>query len=92
MLKNGLTKLTKCENINSQEVRRVESCFRIRELRKSMGLTQEELAKRMELKAPSTVAMWETGKRNPPSRILPRLAAELGCVSVEELYQKQSNA
>lgn len=48
-------------------------------------MTQARLAANMGLKSQSTVAMWENGTRNPPSTILPRLAAELGC-TIDELY------
>lgn len=61
------------------------STFRIKELRQARGLTQAALAFRLELKSPSTVTMWESGARRPPSTILPRLAQELG-VEVGELY------
>ena len=66
----------------------MNSCFRVQELRKKVGLTQAQLAFRLDLKAPSTVAMWESGARNPPSTMLPQLAHELHC-TVDELYQSQ---
>lgn len=65
----------------------LDTCFRIRELRQAAGLTQAELAFHLNLKSPSTVTMWETGDRKPPSTLLPRLAHALG-VSVDDLYQK----
>ena len=37
---------------------------RLRELRKERGLTQEELAKELEL-AKSSISMYENGKRKP---------------------------
>ena len=66
------------------------TCFRIKELRQSAGLTQAQLAFRLDLKSPSTVTMWETGDRKPPSTVLPRLAQVLG-VSVDALYENTTN-
>ena len=34
------------------------TCFRIKELRQSAGLTQAQLAFRLDLRSPSTVTMW----------------------------------
>lgn len=64
----------------------MNTCFRIKELRQSAGLTQAQLAFRLDLKSPSTVTMWESGDRKPPSTVLPRLAQVLG-VSVDALYE-----
>lgn len=63
----------------------MDTCFRIKELRQALGLTQAELAGQLNLKSPSTVTMWENGDRRPPSTILPRLAIVLHC-TVDELY------
>ena len=63
----------------------MNAIFRIRELRQERGMTQAQLAKGMGLRSPSAVTMWETGDRNPPSSVLPQLAAVLGC-SIDELY------
>ena len=68
----------------------MNTCFRIKELRQSAGLTQAQLAFRLDLKSPSTVTMWETGDRKPPSTLLPRLAHALG-VTVDDLYQDSKN-
>ena len=68
----------------------MNTCFRIKELRQSAGLTQAQLAFRLDLKSPSTVTMWETGDRKPPSTVLPRLAQVLG-VSVDALYENTTN-
>lgn len=65
----------------------MSTCFRIRELRRESGLTQAELAFRLDLKSPSTVTMWESGARKPPSTLLPKLAHALHC-TVDELYTK----
>lgn len=64
----------------------MNTCFRIKELRQAAGLTQAQLAFRLDLKSPSTVTMWESGDRKPPSTVLPRLAQVLG-VSVDALYE-----
>lgn len=64
----------------------MNTCFRIKELRQSAGLTQAQLAFRLGVKSPSTVSMWENGDRRPPSTLLPRIAHVLG-VSVDDLYQ-----
>lgn len=50
-------------------------------------MTQAELAAKLGLKSPSTVAMWEHDLRKPPSTILPRLAEELGC-TIDELFTR----
>lgn len=50
-------------------------------------MTQARLAANLGLKSQSTVAMWENGSRRPPSTMLPRLAAELGC-TIDELYDR----
>ena len=67
------------------EVILLSTIFRIRELRQERGLTQAQLAKSMGLKSSSTVTMWETGDRNPPSSVLPQLADAL-CCTIDELY------
>lgn len=66
------------------------TCFRIKELRQAVGLTQAQLASQLDLKSPSTVTMWETGDRKPQSTVLPRLAHVLG-VSVDALYENSTN-
>lgn len=63
----------------------MNTIFRVRELRQKKGLSQRQLADALELKSASTITMWETGDRNPPSTALPRLADALGC-TIGELY------
>lgn len=58
--------------------------MRVKELRVLKNLTQDELAKKMDVTR-STVAMWETGKALPNSDKLPKLAEVLGC-TIDELY------
>lgn len=55
----------------------------IKRLRELRNLTQEELAERINVSR-STVAMWETDKNIPPTKILLRLATAL-CCSVDDL-------
>ena len=57
--------------------------MRISEYRKAAGMTQEELAKKMDVKR-SAVAMWETGKTSPRVGMLCKLADTLGC-TVDDL-------
>lgn len=68
--------------------------FRIRELRQAAGMTQAQLAEKMNLKSASAITMWESGDRNPSSDVLPRLAEVLGC-TIDGLYvcsQAESSA
>ncbi len=58
--------------------------FRIHDLRKSQGLTQGQLAEKLDVRI-STVSQWENGQRAPSARLLPALAAALGC-SIDELF------
>lgn len=58
--------------------------FRIQAIRKGKKMSQQDLAKKMGYSG-AAIAMWETGDRNPPSRILPKLAEVLGC-TIEDLY------
>lgn len=61
--------------------------MKIKELRMSKNLTQDELAKKMNVTR-STVSMWETGAAFPPGNKLPKLAEVLGC-SIDDLYKKE---
>ena len=67
----------------------MNTCFRIRGLRRRSGITQAQLAASLGLRSSSTITMWETGDRNPSSSILPRLADALGC-TIDELYERDS--
>ena len=58
----------------------------LRALRTAAGLTQSELAKKVEVSQPAIVS-WETGLRLPAAEKLPDLAAALGC-SIDALYQE----
>lgn len=67
----------------------MQSIFRIRELRKAAHMTQKDLAEQMGYKSDSIVAMWESGNRKPPSKLLPQLANVLGCTVNELFTEKQ---
>lgn len=47
--------------------------YKIRELRRERGLTQIELGKLINISA-STIALWETGKREPDIKKLKEIA------------------
>lgn len=51
--------------------------MRFKELRKSCGQTQIALAQKLGIRQ-STLAMWETGKSNPRTGDLPKIAKALG--------------
>ena len=57
----------------------------LKRLRKRCDLTQEQLAKRLDV-SQSSVAMWETGKTRPRGDRLAKLALVLDC-SFEELIK-----
>ena len=55
----------------------------VKNLRSAAGLTQAQLAKKMNVDQ-STVSLWESGKNNPQKKCHKKLAKVLGC-TVEEL-------
>ena len=57
---------------------------KIKTLRIAAGFTQERLAHMCGYKYQSTVGMWESGERTPPTDKLLVLAKALGC-TVDEL-------
>lgn len=57
---------------------------RLRVIRKEMGMSQEELARRMGMSY-MTIRRWETGQRSPRAEEIKRLAAILG-VGEEALW------
>lgn len=57
---------------------------RLRELRKQRGLTQEELAKELDI-AKSSVSMYENGKRKPSFEVL-EMFADFFNVNLDTLY------
>lgn len=57
--------------------------MKIKDLRVSRNLTQEELAKLAKVKR-STVAMWETDKSKPRADVLLKLSKILQC-SIDDL-------
>ena len=56
----------------------------IKELRKSAGLTQSELAQKLNVSF-QAVGKWERGESYPSAALLPELAKALNC-SIDELY------
>ncbi|HCB94414.1 MAG TPA: hypothetical protein DEP65_01205 [Ruminococcus sp.] len=58
--------------------------IKIKELRQSIGITQEQLAEQLNV-GQSTVAMWERGINMPRSDKLPELAKVLKC-EVSDLF------
>lgn len=61
----------------------------IKQLRKDMGMTQNQLAEKMGVER-SAVAKWEAGAAQPSTAKLPALAEALGC-SVADLFSKKPN-
>jgi transcriptional regulator with XRE-family HTH domain len=59
---------------------------RLRELRETAGLTREGLGERVGRSA-AALADWEQRRHDPHERVIPLLAAELGC-SVDDLRQR----
>lgn len=59
----------------------------IRAYRERRGYTQRELAGVVGV-SEVTVFQWENGGRTPSSRILPALAAALGC-QIDDLYEPE---
>lgn len=62
----------------------------IKQLREAAGLTQYQLAQRMEL-YPSAVFKWETGRGNPTLENAMKLADLFGCTMDELLGRKSQN-
>lgn len=60
--------------------------FQIKHLREKAGLTQLELALRMNV-GQSCIAMWENGENSPRADKLPELARILGC-TIDDLYSE----
>lgn len=57
---------------------------KIKQLRYRLGLTQEQLAARLNI-SPQSISKWETSVTMPDITLLPLLAGELG-VSIDELF------
>ena len=63
--------------------------MRIKKLRESLKLTQEDLAKKLHI-GRTTVSMWESGDAMPRADQLPELAKVLNC-SIEDLYEHEKD-
>jgi len=62
---------------------------RLKTIRKQRGWTQRQVAQKMNI-SPSTIALYETGDRNPDPLMLTRLADFLDC-SVDWLLGRVTN-
>lgn len=58
--------------------------LKIKELRNKIGISQNELAKQLDV-VQSTVSMWENGTNSPKTSMIPKLAEILQC-SIDELF------
>lgn len=61
--------------------------MKIKELRLRAGLTQAQLAKKMNVDQ-SCVSLWESGKTSPAKKLLRKLAKVLG-VPLDELLKEE---
>lgn len=59
----------------------------IKKYRKLAGLTQEQLAKKMNLDQ-TAVSHWENGKTRPARKLHKKLARVLGC-TIEDLMEEE---
>ena len=59
-------------------------CENIRALRKERGMTQKELAEKLDI-SDKTISRWESGVQLPEASLLPAIAESLG-VSIDALY------
>ena len=62
---------------------------KLKSLRKSRGLTQEQLAEALHL-SQSTITSWENGKRRPDISLLPSIAEFYG-VSINDIYGEEQS-
>lgn len=63
----------------------------LRRLREKANLTQGEFAKAVGYSYGSTISMWESGYRKPPSNLIPRIAKVLNC-SIDDLFEGDENS
>ena len=61
--------------------------LRIKELRLQLGMSQQELADRVDV-TQSQVSNWEAGRRYPYTKDLPKLARALDC-TISDLFVKE---
>ena len=66
-------------NDENAEVKRLS----IKQMREKCGMTQNDLAEKLGLDQ-STVCLWETGKTQPRTKLLPKIAELFNC-TVDEL-------
>ena len=63
---------------------------RIKELRKDAGLTQEQLAEKVDVKSKVTISDWEKGK-HLPNAIQLKILSEIGNVSIDYIVAGVKN-
>ena len=68
----------------SPSIRRSFSGHRLRALRVAAGISNDELARRVD-RSPWSVMSYELGRKLPSVGVLPLLADELGC-SIDDLF------
>lgn len=59
----------------------------LKECRKALGMTQDQLAKLLGV-TQGAVAQWENGNTHPAYNLLPKIAAALG-VTIDQLIGKE---
>ena len=62
--------------------------MKIKEHRKAMGLSQQDLALALNVSQPN-VANWEAGRAWPKTQDLPELAKALGCKHIDDLFPEE---
>jgi len=83
--------MTQGSELMNTEAHRKEVGRNIRNIRKKLGLSMDDFAKRIDEKARSgTVSNWETGKNLPNNERMKRIA-ELGGVTVDELMLSEAD-
>lgn len=70
---------------NAKNIGKGGDNLKIKEIRESKNMTQEELAEKLDIRR-TTISMWETGESLPRTATLIKLAEVLDC-SVGELLE-----
>lgn len=76
------------EILETTEIKGGGKSLKIREYRKKAGMTQEQLAKKMNVDQ-TAVSRWETGETKPFRKIHKKLARVLGC-TVDDLLKEDT--
>lgn len=64
----------------------IEIGEKVKQLRLKANLTQKELAEKIGLKTGEAICQYESGKRTPPSGMLPEIAKALNC-EISDLFE-----